>query len=163
MGAGKTTIGKQVAELLKVPFFDTDKIIEERTGADIGWIFDLEGEEGFRAREEAVIDEFTNKQGIVLATGGGAVANPENRLHLAGRGVVIHLETSIEQQLARTRPDKNRPMIDPSDPRASLEDIAVEREKLYREIADFIVSTDGHTVKNVAKHITDLIENNQFS
>ena len=115
MGAGKSSIGKQLAQQLKMEFVDTDRVIEERTGADIDWIFDLEGEEGFRLREEGIIEELTAMQGIVLATGGGAVISAKNRTLLAARGTVIYLETSIEQQLERTRRDKKRPLLQNTD------------------------------------------------
>ena len=108
MGAGKSTIGRLLSQELKYEFFDSDKVIEERCGADIPWIFDKEGEAGFREREESVIDELTQQKGIVLSTGGGAVLRSENRQHLASRGTVIYLCTSVDQQLARTARDRNR-------------------------------------------------------
>lgn len=107
MGAGKSTIGRQLAQQLNMEFYDSDQEIEKRTGADVGWVFDLEGEEGFREREEKVINELTEKQGIVLATGGGSVKSRETRNRLSARGVVVYLETTIEKQLARTQRDKN--------------------------------------------------------
>lgn len=107
MGAGKSTIGRQLAQQLNMEFYDSDQEIEKRTGADVGWVFDLEGEEGFRDREEKVINELTEKQGIVLATGGGSVKSRETRNRLSARGVVVYLETTIEKQLARTQRDKN--------------------------------------------------------
>ena len=158
MGAGKTTIGKQLAEMLKLQFIDTDREIEERTGAAIDWIFDIEGEEGFRAREENIIDELTQSQGIVLATGGGAILSKENRLKLAGRGVVVYLETSIEQQLERTRKDKQRPLIQNDDPEAVLKSLREERNPLYEEIADITVATNTSSVRSVAKEIIDMLQ-----
>lgn len=156
MGAGKSSIGKQIAQQLKMEFFDTDRVIEERTGADIDWIFDLEGEEGFRLREEDAIEELSAMQGIVLATGGGAVISDKNRTLLAARGTVIYLETSIEQQLERTRRDKKRPLLQKTeDPRKVFEDLRSSREPLYSEIADYTFSTDGSTVKAVARFILD--------
>lgn len=107
MGAGKSTIGRQLAQQLNMEFYDSDQEIEKRTGADVGWVFDVEGEEGFRDREEKVINELTEKQGIVLATGGGSVKSRETRNRLSARGVVVYLETTIEKQLARTQRDKN--------------------------------------------------------
>lgn len=107
MGAGKSTIGRQLAQQLNMEFFDSDHEIEKRTGADVGWVFDLEGEEGFRDREEKIINELTEKQGIVLATGGGSVKSKETRNRLSARGVVVYLETTIEKQLSRTQRDKN--------------------------------------------------------
>lgn len=154
MGAGKTTIGKQLAQILHLQFVDTDQEIEARTGAAIDWIFDIEGEEGFRKREKNVIAELTQRQGIVLATGGGAVIEPENRTFLAGRGIVIYLETSIEQQLERTRRDTRRPLLqDTDDPQATLMALHQERDELYREIADIIVATNENSIKNVANSI----------
>lgn len=159
MGAGKSSIGKQLAQQLKMDFLDTDQVIEERTGADIDWIFDLEGEDGFRKREEAIIEELTQMQGIVLATGGGAVLSPKNRNFLAARGTVLFLETSIEQQLERTRRDKKRPLIQNTDnPREIFESLKSERDPLYNEIADYTFTTDRSSVKSVAKYIIDQIE-----
>lgn len=159
MGAGKSSIGKQLALQLKMNFLDTDQVIEERTGADIDWIFDLEGEEGFRKREETILEELTQLQGIVLATGGGAVLSAKNRNHLAGRGTVLYLETSIEQQLERTRRDKKRPLIqNTDDPQSVFENLKHERDPLYREIADYTFTTDRSSVKSVARHIIESIE-----
>ena len=156
MGAGKSSIGKQLAQQLKMEFVDTDRVIEERTGADIDWIFDLEGEEGFRIREEGIIEELTAMQGIVLATGGGAVISAKNRTLLAARGTVIYLETSIEQQLERTKRDKKRPLLQKTDdPRKIFEDLRSFREPLYNEISDYTYSTDSSTVKAVARYILD--------
>ena len=156
MGAGKSSIGKQIAQNLKMDFYDTDRVIEERTGADIDWIFDLEGEDGFRLREEGIIEELTAMQGIVLATGGGAIISDKNRTLLAARGTVIYLETSIEQQLERTRRDKKRPLLQKtSDPRKVFEDLRADRDPLYNEIADYTFPTDGSTVKAVARFILD--------
>lgn len=159
MGAGKSSIGKQLAQQLKMEFVDTDQVIEERTGADIDWIFDLEGEEGFRKREEAVIEELTQRQGIVLATGGGAILSPKNRNFLAARGTVLFLETSIEQQLERTRRDKKRPLIqNADDPKELFLSLKEARDPLYIEIADYTFTTDRSSVKSVAKHIIEQIE-----
>lgn len=158
MGAGKTTIGKQLAQMLKMEFVDADQEIEERAGAAIDWIFEIEGEEGFRKREVKVIDDLTQRQGIVLATGGGAVIARENRNVLAGRGAVVFLQTSIEQQVERTRRDKRRPLLQNDDPKATLEDLARARETMYLEIADFVVSTDRGSVKAVAKDIVDMLQ-----
>ncbi|MGL5792789.1 MAG: shikimate kinase AroK, partial [Plesiomonas shigelloides] len=110
MGAGKSTIGRYLAQMLNMEFFDSDQEIERRTGADISWVFDVEGEEGFRVREEKVINDLTEKQGIVLATGGGSIQSRETRNRLSARGIVVYLETTIEKQLARTQRDKKRPL-----------------------------------------------------
>jgi shikimate kinase len=126
---------------LDLPFKDSDHEIEERTGADIPWIFDMEGEEGFRNREVAVIDELTQLPRVVLATGGGAILREENRQNLASRGTVVYLETSVDQQYQRTYRDKNRPLIQQENPREVLESLLEVRDPLYRSTADLIVST----------------------
>ncbi|KZX85376.1 shikimate kinase, partial [Alcanivorax sp. HI0011] len=121
MGAGKSTLGRHLSQILDYPFFDSDRVIEEKTGADIPWIFDMEGEAGFRRREQEAIDELTRQDGIVLATGGGVVVTPANRDMLHERGCVVYLWTPVDVQLARTRNDKNRPLLQTADPRARLE------------------------------------------
>ena len=159
MGAGKSTIGRQLAQQLNMEFVDSDHEIERRTGADIAWVFDVEGEEGFRDREEKVINELTEKQGIVLATGGGSVKSKETRNRLSARGVVVYLETTIEKQLARTQRDKKRPLLQVDTPREVLEALALERNPLYEEIADVTIQTDEQSAKVVANQIIQLIEN----
>ena len=161
MGAGKTTIGKQLAEALSVDFIDSDHQIESRTGVTIPHIFDVEGEEGFRRREEAIIDELTQKQNIVLATGGGAVIRKANRQHLKSRGTVIYLHASIDQLLERTSRDKNRPLLQTEDPRAKLEELMATREPLYREVADIVVDTEQQSVAKVVKQITQKLQQHQ--
>ena len=154
MGAGKSTIGRHLAEQLHLDFFDSDQEIEVRTGADIAWVFDVEGEAGFRIREEKVIDELTEKQGIVLATGGGSVASKEVRNRLSARGIVVYLETPIEKQVARTQRDKRRPLLQTEeDSRTVLERLAKERNALYEDVADFTVKTDEQSAKVVASQI----------
>jgi shikimate kinase len=154
MGAGKSTIGRHLAEQLHLDFFDSDHEIESRTGADIAWVFDVEGEAGFRVREEKVIDELTEKQGIVLATGGGSVASKEVRNRLSARGIVVYLETPIEKQVARTPRDKRRPLLQTEDDsRTVLERLAKERNALYEDVADFTVKTDEQSAKVVASQI----------
>ena len=155
MGAGKTTIGRQLARELKMPFYDSDRVIEERTGANIPLIFDLEGEEGFRKREARAIDDLSQRDGIVLATGGGAIVDPQNRSHLGARGFVIYLHTTVDQQLARTRKGRERPLLDSDDPRTVLEELMAVRDPLYREIADLTIETDGRKVRAVANEILD--------
>lgn len=163
MGAGKSTIGKSLARELKLEFFDADQEIERRTGADIGWIFDVEGEEGFRVREAKIIDELSQKQGIVLATGGGAILTADNRKHLAARGTVVYLSTTVEQQVERTLRDKRRPLLQEVDDReTTLQDLMVDREPLYEEIADITVSTDQRTVKSVTQEILRALEEDDF-
>ena len=161
MGAGKSTIGRQLAQQLNMEFYDSDQEIEKRTGADVGWVFDVEGEEGFRDREEKVINELTEKQGIVLATGGGSVKSRETRNRLSARGVVVYLETTIEKQLARTQRDKKRPLLQvETPPREVLEALADERNPLYEEIADVTIRTDDQSAKVVANQIIHMLESN---
>ncbi|CBL45918.1 Shikimate kinase I protein [gamma proteobacterium HdN1] len=157
MGAGKSTIGRQLAALLRYEFVDSDHEIEARTGADIPWIFDVEGEEGFRKREEAVIDDLTQRQHIVLATGGGAILREANRRAMSARGVVVYLKTSIEQQLARTARDRNRPLLQTENPRKVLTELMAIRDPLYSEIADYVIETDGAAIREVATQILALI------
>ena len=157
VGAGKSTIGKQLSSELKLQFYDSDREIESRCGVDIDWIFDLEGEEGFREREKTVLADLANLQGIVLATGGGAVIYPENRTLLSSRGTVVYLQASIEQQLQRTAKDKRRPLLQVKDKKGQLLKLMEEREQLYLEVADFIVETTDTTVRNVVQKITNLL------
>jgi shikimate kinase len=153
MGAGKTTIGKHLAQHLKLRFADTDTEIEQRTGADIPWIFDVEGEEGFRDREQQVVGEMTEWDDIVLATGGGVVLRPENRTALAGRGFVVYLYASIGEQVRRTRRDRRRPLLQKGDPEEILTALMAERDPLYREIADHVIETDKCSPRNVAQRL----------
>lgn len=157
MGAGKSTIGRQLARDLKLDFYDADIAIEERTGADLGWIFDVEGEEGFRVREENIIDELTAMQGILLATGGGAVASAENRKNLAARGTVVYLYATVSQQVKRTARDRRRPLLRGVEPGEVLNKLMDERDHLYREIADIVVSTDGKSVRAVSQEVIELL------
>lgn len=142
---------------MHMEFIDSDEEIENRTGVDISFIFEKEGEEGFRVREARVIDELSARQGIVLATGGGAVMDPQNRSFLGGRGYVIYLHTSVQQQLDRTQRGRNRPLLNGEDDEQVLEDLMNIRDPLYREIADLVVETDGRRVKEVAVEIRDAI------
>ena len=153
MGAGKSTIGRLLSSEIHTEFFDSDKVIEERCGANIPWIFDMEGEAGFREREEHAIDELTQMGGIVLATGGGAVMRDVNRQHLAARGTVVYLCTSVEQQLARTAKDKNRPLLQQENPEQILRDLFAVRDPLYREVADIIIETDQRNPKWVVHEL----------
>lgn len=160
MGAGKSTIGRQLAQQLHMEFFDSDQEIEQRTGADVGWVFDVEGEVGFRDREEKVINELTEQTGIVLATGGGSVKSRETRKRLSARGVVVYLETTIEKQLTRTQRDKKRPLLWINAlPRDVLEALAKERDPLYKEIADVTIRTDDQSAKVAANQIINILEN----
>lgn len=162
MGAGKSTIGKQLAKELKLEFYDADQEIEARTGADIAWIFDVEGEEGFRKREAYVIDELSQLQGIVLATGGGAVLNADNRNRLAARGTVVYLYTTVEQQMRRTARDKRRPLLITETPESVLRELMAFRDPLYREVADVVVNTDGRTVRSVSAEVIKMLERDQL-
>lgn len=153
MGAGKSTIGRLLAKELRYPFKDSDREIEARTGADIPWIFDVEGEEGFRLREEAMIAELAKEDGIVLATGGGVVMRESNRKALSQGGLVVYLRTSVEQQLQRTAKDRQRPLLQTSDPEQVLRDLIAKRDPLYREIADLIIDTDQRGPKVVVNTI----------
>jgi shikimate kinase len=153
MGSGKSAVGRALARLCGRTFIDSDAEIERRTGVDIPFIFEKEGEPGFRIREREVIDELTQRPGIVLATGGGAVLLPENRACLASRGVVVYLQASVEQQVERTRHGRNRPLLHETDPQARLADLMRVREPLYTELAQIAVSTDHRKVQTVAEHI----------
>ncbi|WWP02134.1 MAG: shikimate kinase AroK [Candidatus Dasytiphilus stammeri] len=161
MGAGKSTIGRYLAQKLNMDFFDSDQEIEHRTGADISWVFDVEGEEGFRVREEKIINELTEKQGIVLATGGGSVKSRDSRNRLAARGLVIYLETTIEKQISRTQRDKKRPLLQVDSPAKSLQALAEERNPLYKEIADITICTDNQSAKIVANKIIVILNNRE--
>lgn len=158
MGAGKSTIGRLLAKELRLPFKDSDKEIEQRTGANIPWIFDVEGEAGFREREQAVIAELCQADGVVLATGGGAVLRPENRQSLRAGGRVIYLHTSVAQQLERTSRDRNRPLLRAADPGRVLTDLMVIRDPLYREIADLVVETDERPPRMVVEEILERLQ-----
>ena len=153
MGAGKTTIGKTLAQLLGFTFLDSDHEIQRRTGVDIPTIFEFEGEQGFRDRERQVIDELTQRDDIVLATGGGAVTQPDNRRHLSARGQVVYLHCSAHQQYARTYRDKNRPLLQTENPKERLAALLKERDPLYRETADQVVSTEHRNAIVVARDI----------
>ena len=153
MGAGKSAVGRQLARLLHLEFLDSDEEIETRTGVDIPFIFEKEGEEGFRTREVKVIDDLSQREGVVLATGGGAVVDPESRSRLGARGFVVYLYTSVQQQLDRTQRGRNRPLLDNGDKETVLEELMAVRDPLYREIADLTVDTDGRRVQTVAREI----------
>jgi shikimate kinase len=153
MGAGKSTIGRQLSTVLHQEFKDSDHEIVARTGASIPLIFEIEGEEGFRQREVAMIDELTQQQELILATGGGAVLREENRKHLMERGVVIYLYATLDQLFERTRRDKNRPLLQTDNPRERLEEMMAIRDPLYREVADMVVHTDDRSIRSVIKEI----------
>lgn len=157
MGAGKSTIGRQLAAALGYTFRDSDLEIQRRTGVDIGTIFEFEGEAGFRQRERQVIDELSQGERILLATGGGAVLNEENRRDLTTRGYVVYLQCSPEQQYARTARDRNRPLLQNSEPLETLRALMAVRDPLYRQVADLVVSTEkrsaGAVVREIRQHM----------
>jgi shikimate kinase len=153
MGAGKSTIGRHLAQVLGKQFVDADREIEDRTGASIALIFELEGEAGFRRRERVVIEEVTGGRDLVVATGGGAVLDPDSRALLRARGTVVYLKAPLEVLVRRTCRDRNRPLLQTADPRARLLQIVAERDPLYREVADLIVETDHRTVRSVVNEV----------
>ncbi|XBC40709.1 MAG: shikimate kinase AroK [Buchnera aphidicola (Nurudea yanoniella)] len=162
MGAGKSTIGRQLAQQLNMEFYDSDQEIEKCTGADISWVFDIEGEIGFRLREQKIICELTNKHGIILATGGGSIESKEIRNKLSSRGIVVYLETTIEKQLVRTQKDKKRPLLQKKDVpvKTILESLAVKRNHLYEKIADIVIQMDEKSAKAIVFRIINLINKN---
>jgi shikimate kinase len=162
MGAGKSTIGRLLAAELHLPFCDTDKAIEDRCGADIPWIFDVEGEDGFRARESSMLAELSEDNGLVLATGGGIILLAENRKMLRSRGFVVYLRASVDQQTARTAKDKNRPLLKLGEPRDVLEELMLVRDPLYTEVADMMIETDSRSPKDVAKDIAKKLREEQI-
>ena len=156
MGAGKSTIGRLLAAELHFAFRDSDKVIEERTGADIPWIFDMEGEEGFRDRETAVLVELANETRTVIATGGGIILRERNRELMKESGYVCYLTASIDQLVERTARDKKRPLLQVDNPRQKIIDLLGIRDPLYRDAADFIINTDKRSPKTVAQEIANL-------
>lgn len=157
MGAGKSAVGRYLARTLHLSFVDSDDEIESRTGVDIPFIFEKEGESGFRKREAAVIDDLSKMDGVVLATGGGAVIDSDSRSRLGGRGFVVYLHTSVDQQVARTQRGRERPLLENGDPRETLEALLESRDPMYREIADIVVETDGRKVRSVADEIIEQV------
>src|ERR1700747_2431567 len=153
MGSGKTAVGRHLSHALGLPFHDSDSEIERRTGVDIAFIFEKEGEAGFRQREHEALEALTALEGIVLATGGGAVLLPENRRLLSQRGCVVYLQTSVAQQAERGRHGRNRPLLADGDPATRLGDLMDARAPLYSEVADIVVSTDGRRVNSVAEQV----------
>lgn len=158
MGAGKSTIGRLLAKELGLVFKDSDRVIEERTGASIPLIFELEGEQGFREREQQVITELMQEKGLVLATGGGAVLRPDNRTALVSGSVVVYLHTSVDHQLERTARDRNRPLLQTDNPRQVLEGLLRIREPLYRSMADIIIETDIRPPRMVVQEILEQLD-----
>jgi shikimate kinase len=158
MAVGKSTVGRLLAQQLGYAFYDTDHVIEERAGADINWIFDVEGEPGFRERETQVIDELTCLEGVVIATGGGAVLRECNRKMLASRGCVIHLDSPLSRLLERTQKDRKRPLLQRGDPEETLSRLKLEREPLYAEVADYRFVTDRQGPRVLVRAIIDQLE-----
>lgn len=155
MGAGKTTVGRRLAEARGMDFVDSDHEVEARTGVNIAFIFEKEGEAGFRKREHAAIADLSLRSNIVLATGGGAVMDPDSRRLLAARGFVVYLHASVDHQLARTERTDNRPLLQTGDRRDTLQRLFQLRDPLYREIADLVVHTDGRNARTLAREIED--------
>jgi shikimate kinase len=157
MGAGKTSVGRLLAKQFGKTFYDCDQEIERRTGVKIPVIFEIEGEEGFRARESAVLRELAGLQGIVLATGGGAVLREENRRLLSQKGTVVYLRASLEDLWQRTKHDRNRPLLQTADPRAKLEQLFIQRDPLYREVATLIIDTGNQSLRSLAHRLEQLL------
>lgn len=159
MGSGKSTVGKIISSELFLTFYDTDEEIETRTGASIDWIFDLEGEEGFRKRESKILEDMVYKNSIVLSTGGGIILSESNREMLSSRGTVFYLATPIAVQLERTSKDKDRPLLKNGDPGEILKNLHLARESLYKEVADYSVNTEGKSSQEVSSEIIKLVKN----
>ena len=160
MGAGKSTVGRQLAKALGRDFVDSDKEIEQRTGVSISWIFEMEGEAGFRVREQKVIEELSSLKDIVLATGGGAVLDEATRRILRSRGHVVYLTASVEQLFRRTSKDKSRPLLQGDDPKKQIITLLEQRDPLYRDVADIVLRTGDqsiqHAVSDVIKQLEEL-------
>ncbi len=152
-GSGKSTVGRSLAKSLHYEFYDSDKVVEERCGTELAWIFDIEGEKGFRERESQIIDELTQKIGIVLATGAGVVLSQDNCRVLAARGVVVYLHTSVKKLTERMQNDKRRPLLQTTDLSATLSEMQEKREALYENIADHVFNTENRSVQSVADEI----------
>ena len=157
MGAGKTTIGRQLAKKLSKEFYDSDHEIEKHTGADVSLIFELEGEEGFRKRESQLLKELVSNKNIVLSTGGGAVLDPENRKLLSDNGIIIYLKSTAEKLYRRIADDKRRPLIQTDDRLNKIKKILEEREPLYQSLANEIIETKELSIKQITQKILDLI------
>ena len=154
-GAGKSTVGRHLAAQLQATFFDLDEVIQERAGADIPWIFDVEGESGFRDRESAVVKDFASRDNVVIATGGGVVLRPENRTVMSNASTVVYLEASLSTLVSRTEGKTKRPLLVGTDVRKVLQEIMAVREPLYREVADVTVASAGGSAKKLAGVIAE--------
>ena len=158
MGSGKSTVGKIISDELFLNFFDTDDEIESRTGASIDWIFDLEGEEGFRKRESSILEEMVKQNSIVLSTGGGIILSDSNREMLSSRGTVFYLSTPISVQIERTSKDKDRPLLKNGDPEEILTRLQKERKGLYESVSDHVIETENKSSQEVATEIINLVK-----
>lgn len=158
MGAGKTTVGRQLAKKLSREFYDSDHEIEKHTGADIPLIFELEGEQGFRKRESQVLQELVTNENIILSTGGGAVLNPENRKLLTENGIIFYLKSTAEKLYKRVANDKRRPLLQTDDRLKQIKKILDEREPIYESIANQIIETQELTIKQITQKILDLLK-----
>ena len=154
-GAGKSTVGRHLAAHLQATFFDLDEVIRERAGADIPWIFDVEGESGFRDRESAVVKDFASRDNVVIATGGGVVLRPENRIVMSNASTVVYLEASLSTLVSRTEGKTKRPLLVGKDVRKVLQEIMAVREPLYREVADVTVASTSGSAKKLAGVIAE--------
>ena len=157
MGAGKTTIGRSLARILGREFLDLDHEIEARCGVRVAHIFDIEGEEGFRRRERAALEECSSRQDVILATGGGAVLAAENRERLKSRGVVVYLRATPEELYRRVARDRSRPLLQTADPEARIRELVALREPLYEEVADLVFETGSLPVQQVVKTLLPLL------
>ncbi len=162
MGVGKTTIGKLLAKELGLQFIDTDQEVERRAGADISWIFDVEGEAGFRIRETSVLDDLTQEPKVLLATGGGSILKPENRRYLCSRGVVVFLDTTVEMQLKRTEKDKKRPLLQQGNPKEILTRLKAERDPIFQELADIRVNLGESNSRKIVNAIIRKLEQENY-
>jgi len=158
MGSGKSTVGKIISDELFLNFFDTDDEIESRTGASIDWIFDLEGEEGFRKRESSILEEMVKQNSIVLSTGGGIILSDSNREMLSSRGTVFYLSTPISVQIERTSKDKDRPLLKNGNPEEILTRLQKERKDLYESVSDHVIETENKSSQEVASEIINLVK-----
>ena len=158
MGAGKSTVGRLLARRLRLRFIDSDHEIEARCGVKVPVVFEIEGEAGFRAREQQVIGELTQLDGVVLATGGGAILSEDNRRRLAERGTVVYLRARPEDLYRRVRHDRGRPLLATADPLARLRQLHAQRDALYRSIAHLVVETGAQTVQALARQLLDKLE-----
>ena len=158
MGSGKSTVGKIISDELFLNFFDTDDEIESRTGASIDWIFDLEGEEGFRKRESSILEEMVKQNSIVLSTGGGIILSDSNREMLSSRGTVFYLSTPISVQIERTSKDKDRPLLKNGNPEEILTRLQKERKDLYESVSDHVIKTENKSSQEVASEIINFVK-----